>query len=209
MKKTTIVLILLGLTIISNGQIIKGTVYDKDTKEPVIAATVYFNGTSEGTLTDANGHFSINASKYSSMPLTISAIGYYSATIKKLSPTKPLEVYLETKVIELDEVNISAKFHSLRRSENLTTFRNEFLGTTANALNCKIMNEDDIIFKTSEDGDTLIALSYKPLIIENKALGYNITYFLDRFEYNKVSKTFLFNGNVIFREDTTLSERRK
>ncbi len=209
MKKTIIILILISFSILSRGQVIKGTVYDKNTKEPVISATVYFNGTSAGTLTDINGHFSINASKYSSMPLTVSAIGYYSATIKKFSPSKPLDVYLETKVVELGEVNVTAKFHSLKRSENLTTFRNEFLGTTANALNCKILNENDIVFKTSEDGDTLIALSAKPLLIENRSLGYNITYFLDRFEYNKVSKTFVFNGNVIFREDTTLSERRK
>jgi hypothetical protein len=209
MKKTAILLILLCLTIISRGQLIKGTVFDKDTKEPVIAATVYFNGTSAGTLTDVNGHFSINASKYSSMPLTVSAIGYYSVTIKNFSSSKPIDVYLETKVFELDEVNVTSKFHSLKRSENLTVFRNEFLGTTTNALNCKILNEDDLVFRTSKDGDTLTALASKPLQIENRALGYNITYFLDRFEYNKESKTFVFNGNVIFREDTTLTDRKK
>ena len=209
MKKLTIIVTLLVFTLVARGQIIKGTVYDKDTKEPVIAATVYFNGTSAGTLTDVNGHFSIDISRYSSMPLTVSAIGYYSATIKKFSPAKSLDVYLETKVIELGEVTVTAKRHPLLRAENMTIFRNEFLGTTANAMNCKIMNEDDIVFKTSTDGDTLMAFTNKPLQIENRALGYNITYFLDRFEYNKESKTFVFNGNVIFREDTTLNERKR
>jgi hypothetical protein len=144
----------------------------------------------------------LDISKYHpSMPLTISAIGYYSFTLADFSTSKPNLVYMNPKLFELNEVVVNAKFNGLERSENLTIFRNEFLGTTGNAINCKITNEDDIRFKLSSDKDTLIAFATKPILIENKALGYKITYYLDKFEYDKQSKSFLFKGNIIFQED--------
>jgi hypothetical protein len=104
---------------------------------------------------------------------------------------------------------VNAKFHGLERSENLTIFRNEFLGTTGNAMNCKITNEDDIRFKYSSNKDTLKAYATKPILIDNRALGYKITYYLDKFEYDKQSKSFLFKGNIIFREDSTATAAKK
>jgi hypothetical protein len=146
------------------------------------------------------------------MPLTISAIGYYSVTLKVFPTGKPNLVYMNPKLFELNEVVVNANFNSRERRENLTTFRNEFLGTTGNAINCEITNEDDIRFKYSSDRDTLKAFALKPILIINKALGYHITYFLDKFEYYKPGNSFFYMGNIIFNEDSTkkmLYERRR
>jgi hypothetical protein len=191
-------------------QVIKGTIFDIKTKSAIYSASVYFNGTSLGTLSDENGSFQLDISRYhTSMPLTISAIGYYSVTLKDFSTAKPNLVYMKPRLFELNEVKVDARFHSLERKENLTIFRNEFLGTTGNALNCEITNEDDIRFKYSANKDTLKAFTINPLLIENKALGYNMTYYLDRFDYDKVSKTCLYKGNIIFREDSTAKNTKK
>lgn len=88
-------------------------------------------------------------------------------------------------------------------------FKNEFLGTSANAQNCDILNEDDITFNYDTDDDTLKAFSSKPIQIINKKLGYKITYYLDNFEYYKRSKSFVYKGNLIFKEDLATHDSQK
>jgi hypothetical protein len=210
MRKLILILLLLSIHFVAYNQVITGTVFDNKTKTVIYSAAVYFNGTSVGTLSDEKGNFSLDITKdHLTMPLTISAIGYYSFTLNNFSTSKPNMVFLNPKLFELNEVSVNAKFHSLARSENLTIFRNEFLGTTSNSMNCKILNEDDIRFKFSENRDTLKAFSTKPLLIENRALGYKVTYYLDKFDFDNVSKSFIFNGNVIFKEDTTITSSKK
>ena len=212
MKKAILFFLIINLKLVAYNQVIKGTIFDNKTKEKIYSASIYFSGTSVGTLSDQNGDFQLDVSKYSSMPLTISAIGYYSVTLKVFSTGKPNLVYMDPKLFELTEVVVNAKSHSRERRENLTIFRNEFLGTTGNAINCEITNEDDIRFKNSADKDTLKAFALKPILITNKALGYKITYYLDKFEYYKPGNSFLFMGNIIFIEDSTkkmLYERKR
>jgi len=193
MRKLILLIFFFNVSLVAYNQVIKGTIFDIKTNSTIYSASVFFNGTSVGTLSDENGNFQLDISKYHpSMPLTISAIGYYSVTLKDFSTVKPNLVYMNPKLFELNEVTVNAKFHGLQRSENLTIFRNEFLGTTGNAMNCKITNEDDIRFKYSANKDTLKAYATKPILIDNKALGYKITYYLDKFEYDKPGKSFLF-----------------
>lgn len=80
------------------------------------------------------------------------------------------------------------------KKKELKNPKNEFIGTTANANDCIILNEQDITFNYDSDKDTLRAYALKPLLIENKALGYKITYYLDIFEYYKGKETTFFVG---------------
>ncbi|MEI6049250.1 MAG: carboxypeptidase-like regulatory domain-containing protein [Bacteroidota bacterium] len=209
MKKFILFLLFINVCLVAYNQVIKGTIFDNKTKEVIYSASVYINGTFVGTLSDQNGDFQLDISKYVSMPLTISAIGYYSATLTGYTTAKPVLVYLIPKVFELNEVVVNAKSHARERRENLVIFRNEFLGTTGNSVNCEITNEADIRFKTSSDNDTLRAFATKPILIDNKALGYKITYYLDKFEYCKPSSSFFFKGNIIFSEDLAADDAKK
>jgi hypothetical protein len=98
---------------------------------------------------------------------------------------------------------VNDKSHAKERRENLRTFRNVFLGSTGNAVHCVITNEDDIRFKYNTYKDTLKAIAIKPILIDNQALGYKITYYLDNFEYYKTDSSFLFIGKIIFRDYST------
>ena len=62
-----------------SAQTVKGTVND-ETGEPIIGATVKVQGSSEGTITDFNGHFTIKAS--TNATLTISYVGYVTQQVK-------------------------------------------------------------------------------------------------------------------------------
>ena len=203
MKKLILLFLLVNPALVAYNQIIKGTVFDKDTKEKIVYAAIYFSGTFVGTYSDKNGNFQIDVSKNSSMPLSVRAIGYNSVTLDSFSTAKPLAIYLASKVYNLNEVVIKGESLARERKLNLEQFKDVFLGTTPNAQKCKILNEKDITFNYETDRDTLRAYASKPLQIENNALGYKITYFLDKFEYDKMNKTFLFKGEILFNKDIT------
>lgn len=209
MKRFVILFLLLNFHLIAYNQVIKGSVLDENTKTPVFFATVYFNGTFNGTIADENGNFEFDISKNKSMPITISALGYYSTTVKINSAADKLIIYLTPKLFELQEVKVSDKSLVRKRRANLALFKDEFLGTTANAQMCEIMNENDISFDYDSGNDTLIAFASKPILIKNNALGYNISYYLDKFEYYKKRGTVFFYGNIIFSEDTVDNQTQK
>jgi hypothetical protein len=201
MKRIILLLILICFFQDGHTQIIRGTVLDKSTNIKINFASIYINGTSIGTNSDQNGSFELDLTKYGSLPLTISALGYYSVTLTDFTAEKPLEVYLIPKTFELKEVVIVAKSLIKERKANLKLFRNQFLGTSANGQKCVIMNENDITFNYYSSRDTLKAFASKPIIIYNNALGYKITYYLDKFEYYRKSKSFLYKGSAFFTED--------
>lgn len=201
MKKAFIVLIFLILIPSAYSQIINGKIVDINTNAGISFAAVYFSGTSTGTLTDKYGYFKLDISHYKAMPLSISALGYHSVTLTRLSNNKPYLIHLSPKLHELSEVIITAKADKERR-KNLQIFKNEFLGTTLNAMSCDIINEYDLILTYNANRDTLRAFASNPLIINNRALGYKITYYLDKFEYSRSKNYLLLTGNYIFTPDT-------
>jgi hypothetical protein len=209
MKKTILFLLLINFCSFTYSQIIKGTILDKSNDSRISFATIYLNGTYVGTNSDQTGYFELDITKYSSMPLTISALGYYSITLSDFSKDKPLIAYLTPKVFELDEVVVKSKSLSRERKEKLILFRNEFLGPTENGQNCEITNENDISFNYDSDKDTLKAFASKPLLINNRRLGYKITYYLDKFEYYKKTKSFFYQGTIIFNEDSISDKTQK
>ena len=170
MKKVILLIIVIHFQIIAYNQVITGTVIDKKTNEKVCFANIYFNGTFVGTSSDENGNFRLDVSKNASMPLTISSIGYYSATLTDFLTDEPLKIYLEPKAFEMGEVVVSDKSLVRKRKANLRLFRSNFLGTTNNAMNCEILNEKDITFNYGSDRDTLRAFVYKGNIIFSEDL---------------------------------------
>jgi CarboxypepD_reg-like domain len=199
MKRIILFLLLVNFFQAGHTQIVRGTILDKSDNSKINFASIYFNGTSVGTNSDKNGYFELDITKYGSLPLTISALGYYSVTLADSSREKPIDVYLAPKMFELNEVIVSAKSTVNERKANLKLFKKQFLGESYNGRNCVIQNEEDITFKAS--GDTLKAYASKPILIVNNALGYKITYYLDKFEYYRKSKSFLYKGSAIFNED--------
>lgn len=187
------------------GQTIRGVVTDQKTQAVIPYAAIYFSGTSTGATSDTDGHFELDISKYVSMPLTVSCIGYYSTTIANPAPGKTLRVQLEPKEFEINEVVVSAQSLARRKRANLRLFRTVFIGNTPNALSCIITNENDLTFNYGPDRDTLRAFASKPVLIHNRALGYRIAFYLDKFEYDRKTGSFSYRGNIFFTEDSAAS----
>jgi hypothetical protein len=227
MRKIIFIIILIGSFSVAHCQTFKGTVYDRSTDSTLSFAIVYISGTTIGTYSDIHGNFELDISKYSSLPITISFIGYYSVTLSEHSSNKMYNIYLSSKIFELGEVVVTA-FKTIELNEVVVTakskwktylriFKREFLGETENASECNILNENDLRFSYNSEGSTLRAFSLEPILIHNKALGYTITYYLDKFKYShksgargEPSDTCTILGNYLFKDDLlTLSESEK
>jgi hypothetical protein len=220
MRKFTFSFVLIISFTVAKSQTFRGTVYDLSTDGTLGYAVVYINGTSVGTYSDMQGNFELNISKYSSRPITISLVGYFSVTISEHSTNKKYLIYLTPKIKELQEVVVTADGY---REANLKIFKREFLGNTQNSLDCKILSENNIYFHFNPESKTLKAFSSEPILIHNKALGYMITYYLDKFIYvdstieigplNKKREQFesmTLLGNYIFSDELSkLSESEK
>ena len=209
MKKFILLFFFTNFYLIAYNQVIKGTILDEKTDSTICFASIYVNGTLVGTHSDLNGKFELDISKNTSLPLAISAIGYYSVTLSDFSTSTSLSIHLTPKVYELNEVVIHGKSLAKKRKANLKLFKSEFLGITSNAKQCEIINENDITFNYGSDKDTMKAFASKPILINNKALGYNITYYMDKFEYYKKNDSFFYKGSFLFKEDSTINESNR
>jgi hypothetical protein len=180
-------------------QATRGVVLESITNKPIPFASVYIENSSVATTADAKGNFKLNIRGIDSqIPLTVSAIGYFSEKIYQYQNDE-IRVFLKPKLTNLKEVTINLN-DEMSRQEKLNRFRQAFLGTTNNAKNCVILNEKDIRLVYIREKSTLKAFCDTPLIILNKDLGYTVTYFLNEFTHTPLS--VYFEGNYYFKEDS-------
>ena len=187
------IIALLLLTICTQAQVVKGKVVDAATGNPIPSASIYLNGSSKGTTSDAQGEFILNTTE-TNIPLVVSCVGYQSEIINNYS-NKTLSVRLSPRTQVLREVVIGG----MSREEQMKIFLTQFIGS--NSKDCLIDNPDDINFTYNQKAKTLKAYVSQPLIIYNKRLGYKITYFLSAFSHSPFETSI--QGNYVFAEDTS------
>lgn len=201
MKRLAII-ILLVLPILLKAQLITGKVMRMGTNSVIANASVYFSGSVKGTTTDSLGKFKVTTAK-TNVPIIVSCIGYYSATITDYKADTLLMVYLKPKENIMREVQIGDD--GMARVEKLRIFKREFLGTSGYALSCSIVNIDDIDLVYDKKAGKLTAFSNNPIIIKNKLLGYTLTYYLDNFTRTNGNVTYA--GNYLFKDDIPLNSK--
>ncbi len=103
--KLLFLLFLLGANIFSlsaqTQENIRGTVFDKQTGEPIIGATVVVPGSETGVITDVDGNFEIRIPLNSE--LLISYVSYQPQRVT-ITTTSPVKIFLEEGNLEIDEV---------------------------------------------------------------------------------------------------------
>lgn len=161
-------------------QVVQGYVFDAKTKEPIIGASVYFDGSSLGVITDLEGRFNLEVRVKTYATLIISHIGYESEHVQDPFKDSFLRIGLQEKVQEIPEVVLTSDPFS--RKQKLKLFKLEFLGDTKASKSCTILNEDSVkLFFNSYD-NTLTAYSNEPLIVENEYLGYHVKFEINEFK---------------------------
>lgn len=158
----------------SYSQNLEGTVFDNETGKPIPFASVYLNGTSIYATTDDYGRFHLNIERMINTDLIISHVGYDIISISNPFQTSLNKIFLTEKKNILKEVVIVPQKQD--RKKLLKQFKNYFLGTTKGGKSCKILNEDKINLYYNSEDRVLTASCDTAIIIENKHLGYRISF---------------------------------
>jgi hypothetical protein len=187
---------------------LKGRVFAADTKQPIHLANVFLSNTSIGTVTNAEGFFTLDHFPQGRYDVVVSCIGYesYVTTIQYAQLPLTLEVNLKPRVNILQEV-IVEPYEKNGWEKYGQFFMDNFIGTSALAKDCKLRNPQTIRFRYNKKENVLRAFADEPVILENKALGYILKYDLKTFEYNYSTRIFYFQGYPLFEEMETGRKR--
>lgn len=160
---------------------LQGMVIDAETGDPLPAVHVFIATSTIGTTTDREGRFRIENIPIGAHRLVLSMVGYTSIVrdILLRAPTVyTLDFGLIPEVIAVGDITVTAT-RNRRWQKRLEKFSRLFLGETPNAAQTVILNPEVLDFESKIGRFT--AMAKEPLLIENKALGYRIRYFLNEF----------------------------
>jgi len=179
---------------------ITGKIVDLVSKEPISYVNVFLDATTLGASTNNNGVYSIKNIPKGSYEIIISAIGYERINeyiILKDSLAINRDYDLKPTVYKLQEVSVVAEKDD-NWASNFSLFKQEFLGTSEFANDCKILNPEVINFINDKNAK-LKVVANAPVEINNYALGYKVYFEIKDFVLFK-NREFNYLGNIRFVE---------
>jgi len=198
-KFFTLILFLLPLGCLAQFTI-TGKLLNQDDKKPVANASVFLDNATIGNASANNGSFILTGVPSGKYTLVVSIIGFETFTET---------VIVNRKNIKMDDIYLTPKTHALKevfvkpdpfRDNNIYMFKEEFIGKSELADQCKILNPEVLTISYDKSTNTLSASSDGFLDIENDGLGYKIRYLLADFQYcDRVDSPKLkYRGSVLY-----------
>lgn len=210
--KTILLVLSLMLSSILTAQQISGSIINEE-GEPLSGASVYFDGSTIGTLSKEDGSFKIDYKQQSNLMLVVRYLGYKTHYLSNPDPNTNYDIALVPEENQLDEVVLDGSVFS--RKEMLKAFKRDFLGETKAGRKARILNEDAIRFYYDNNDKSLYASARRPIQVINKELGYKVEFDLVDFvsEFNKVTldkkfqRTNYFGGTSFFENISKVNRR--
>ena len=161
---------------------VRGRLLDADTGAPIRYANIFLANTTRGTTSLKDGRFTIKRVPPGRYELVVSMMGYApqrrSVTLSSKSVSLRT-IHIKQKAIMGETVTITVE-RNHRWRKQLAHFKEIFLGSSPRAQKCRMLNPEMLSFKETGNGG-FSARADAGLEIENRALGYKITFFMDRF----------------------------
>ena len=184
-----------------------GYVTDAENKEPVPGASVFMANTTVGTTTDSTGYYQLKIPEEGSFVLTVSYVGYQPA-FRDIEPgNTPVLFDAALKILELDEVTVSAKVRFRQRDINL--FWKTLLGKTPSKKSIYAINPEAVYYYYNSKTGILTVTCREPLHIINNETGYHIRYVLDHFSHDYTASISSWEGKLLFTELKPENYRQK
>jgi len=207
MKLTYLILcfLLISSTSFSQQYTLSGTVKD-GRGDALPGAGVYVSGYQIATVADNSGKFSLKL-KPGNYDLLVQLIGFTALNKNIIIADKSINIdlILKESITQLAEVTIKP---DPNREHYINMFKDFFIGTTPNAKQCKLINPNVLRVDYDKDELLLTVKTNQFLVIENKALGYNIKYLLNLFQFDGKSRIIYYEGFPYY-EDLKGSNRQK
>ena len=142
---TLTLMLFLPLQLYAQGTI-RGIVVDSLTQEPLPMATVYINGTTQGTTTGNDGRFELEGVSFPAK-IVFSYVGYQPLALDLERNPGVLRIELKPN-LELPEIDVSGKENKINK-EDLDYFKSMFLGDDKWGKRATIKNENVLMFDRS------------------------------------------------------------
>ena len=187
----------------------RGKVLDSSSQSGVSHASVFLIGSTIGISTDDNGFFSllIPDGNYEVM---VRLVGYtpklFSLSTLDINPDG-YKIFLNPSYQELDFLEVEEQRDPIWY-ENLSLFKQYFLGKTKNGKETSILNQNILRLDSESVPLTLQVNAHDVLQIENPNLGYRVEYLLEEFTYSTEKGTFFYSGFSRFIPDSTLKRSK-
>ncbi len=164
----------------------------------LVGAGVYVSGSRFATSTNDDGNYSLSLLP-GSYEIGVKMIGFKTKIVKVVidNQSQKLDFKLSEEITNLAAVTIRS---GPANPKYINLFTELFIGATANAKLCKILNPEIIVFDYDKVRSKLSATTTDFLIIENDALGYKIKFIVDSFIYDEEKKTVSYKGSSYFEE---------
>ncbi len=201
---TTCLLLALATRTVAQTTTLTGVVADAVTGKPMPFANVYVDGSTQGTLTNEEGHYALTGVPLGTVEVVASFVGYtpQKGTFRfengqvqranfRLKPTNKM----------LASVTVHGNYKKWQ--QHLKQFKKQLLGEPFSG-QCQILNPDALNF-TEEKGH-LKATAAEPIVIENLATGYRMWY--DMLHFDATSRKVYFAGTTRFEEMKPENERQ-
>src|SRR5690625_2492672 len=127
--------------------IIEGRVISGETGMPLMGAHVFLSGTTNGSVTNADGRYRLRNVKPGVYRVVVSMIGFGYLTMEQIvgpAEVRQYDVELEPVVYQMDELIV----HDEKWQRNLERFTRLFIGESERADSVKIVNPEVLTFKT-------------------------------------------------------------
>lgn len=168
--------------------------------EPIPGAQVFLNGTTIGVATLADGSFTLEDIRASSVELVIRSLGFESVslTLDLQVMDEPLRIQLVEEIYEMDEITITPDKDEWEY--NFEVFRNALIGQGPFSDDTRILNEEVLGFDytVNDTLNELEAFARDKLIIDNDALGYRVEFYLQAFRIDYKRNVQFFAGQTFF-----------
>ncbi|MEM0964343.1 MAG: carboxypeptidase-like regulatory domain-containing protein, partial [Bacteroidota bacterium] len=178
-------LVLLATGVLSNGAsgqpaVVIGSVVDAE-GAPLPGANVYLSSTTRGDASGRDGRFEIAGIAPGAYRLVGSMLGYETTHEDlRLTPgdTATVDLVLAAAPVALGSVEVEAERDG-RWQRRFAWFRRALVGESSRADSIVLLNPEVLSFRLR--WGTLRAEAAAPLVFENRALGYRLTYDLSAF----------------------------
>ena len=196
--------LLLAIGAMAQTTTLTGYVVDAATGEAMPFANVYLNGSTRGTLTNEQGHFSLSGIPLGTVEVVASFVGYQpQRRTLRSDDSQDQRATFRLKPSDQTLAAVTVRGNPRLWQQHLRQFKRQLLGEPFGG-QCQITNSDVLHFK--EENGHLRATATEPLVIENQALGYRLHHDLRHFDgtFQKV----YYAGTTHFEELKAADERQ-
>lgn len=210
MKYFFIFIFLFSQNVFSQSYQLSGTVINAADNSKLASASIFINSSTMGTLSDAEGKFTLNGISNQNFSLIISYTGFTTVSLQ-ITPENIGKFHVVKMIPRentLDQISIMIPVKDGWKKWG-KFFTESFIGLSDLAKDCIIENPKTLLFFNDKKHNKLKAYSNGNLIIRNEALGYLVKYQLEEFDYDFTNKIITFVGYTNFQDLKTKSSRKR